>query len=166
MLMQFKISTFVVAVTFVSTAAFAQSTATAPAPTAKASVTSFLHLTSQDIIQRLGTPGPSGTASSFIDTHEYYSSLLVTRNADGSAETHAHFHDFMSILSGEVMLTYGGTQTGNVKSNNGNSLGGDIVGGTTITLRAGDYIQIPAGMPHLMTKPKNGLRYLVVKVRD
>ena len=164
--MSSKINTFIMAVIFASTAAFAQNTAPAPAPAAKVAATGFLHLTSQDIIKRLGTPGPSGTASSTIDSHEYYSSLLATRNADGSAETHAHFHDFMAILSGEVTLTYGGTQTGDVKNNNGNSLGGAIVGGTTITLRAGDYVQIPAGMPHHMTQPKNDLRYLVVKVRD
>ena len=101
--MPIKINTFVVAVIFASTAAFAQNAA--PAPAAKAAATGFLHMTSQDIIKRLGTPGPSGTASSTIDSHEYYSSLLATRNADGNAETHAHFHDFMAILSGEVTLT-------------------------------------------------------------
>ncbi len=134
-------------------AAFALVTTTASAQNARPAPTGFLHLSSQDIVKRLGTPHPRGTASSTIDSHEYYSSLLATRNADGSAEMHAHFHDFMSILSREVTLTYGGTQTGDFKNNNGNLLGGTIVGGKTITLRAGDYVQIPAGMPHYMTQP-------------
>jgi len=161
-----KTCIFLAATIFASSSAFAQSTASTPAPTTRAAATGFLHLTAQDIIKRLGTPGPSGTAASTIDSHDYYSALLATRNADGGVETHAHFHDFMAILAGEVTLTYGGTQSGDFKSSNGNMLGGTILGGTTITLRAGDYVQIPAGMPHLMTQPKNDLRYLVIKVRD
>ena len=40
-------------------------------------------------------------------------------------------------------------------------------GGTTMTVRAGDFLQIPAGMPHLFNVASGGtFRYVVFNTRQ
>jgi mannose-6-phosphate isomerase-like protein (cupin superfamily) len=71
----------------------------------------------------------------------------------------------MTIVSGDVTLTYGGTLSGAKETTPGELRGGTISGGKTIVLHRGDYLEIPAGVPHLMTAPQHNFTYLIVKVR-
>ena len=102
---------------------------------------------------------------SLLSDHEYYFSEIVARSADGEVEVHHHWIDFVTVLSGEATLTYGGAVAGAKETTPGEMRGGTIAGGKTIALHRGDYLEIPADMPHLMTAPKHNFSYLIVKVR-
>ena len=103
--------------------------------------------------------------SSTVTSTDKYSVLFSHRTVDGTPERHANWTDVMVMLHGEVTLTTGGTISGNTVDANGESHGGTITGGTTVVLHEGDYLRVPAGMPHLMTAPKGDFRYFVTKVR-
>jgi len=90
--------------------------------------------------------------------------MFAHRTADGTPEQLGNWIDIMVMLQGEITLTYGGKLSGNTVDANGESHGGTITNGTTLVLHAGDYVQVPAGVPHLMTKPKGDFRYFVTKV--
>jgi len=124
----------------------------------------FQYLSAADTARLLDKPGPAPVLSLLSD-HENYLSEVVARTTDGVVEVHKHWIDFTTILSGEATLTYGGAVSGAKETTPGEWRGGTITGGKSITLHPGDYFEIPADMPHLMTAPKHGLRYLVVKVR-
>jgi mannose-6-phosphate isomerase-like protein (cupin superfamily) len=106
---------------------------------------------------------PGAPVGDTITTAGSYITLFSHRTADGTPERHANWNDIMVMLQGEVTLTYGGTISGNAVDANGESHGGTITGGTTVTLHKGDYLQVPAGVPHLMTNPKGDFRYFVTK---
>jgi mannose-6-phosphate isomerase-like protein (cupin superfamily) len=124
----------------------------------------FQYLSATDTARLLDRPGPAPVASLLSD-HEYYLSEVVSRSTDGVVEVHKHWIDFTTILSGEATLTYGGTVSGAKETAPGEWRGGTITGGKTVTLHSGDYFEVPADTPHLMTAPSHGFRYLVVKVR-
>ena len=113
-----------------------------------------------DVAQRLSMVATSTT----ITTTDHYISLFSHRTVDGTPERHANWTDVMVMLHGEVTLTTGGTISGNTVDANGESHGGILTGGTTFVLHEGDYLQVPAGVPHLMTAPKGDFRYFVTKV--
>lgn len=124
----------------------------------------FRYLPLSDAARLVDKPGPAPVVSMLSD-HEYYFSEVVARTTDGVVEVHNHWIDFMTVLTGEATLTYGGTVTGARETAPGEWRGGTIANGRTITLHPGDYLEIPADMPHLMAGPKHSFRYLVVKVR-
>ena len=61
---------------------------------------------------------------------------------------HAHWTHYIHILAGEGTLVYGGFQPKGDRGP-GQIRGDAITGGTSIAVHEGDYVQIPAGMPHL-----------------
>jgi quercetin dioxygenase-like cupin family protein len=124
----------------------------------------FRYLSLTDTARLLDKPGPAPVVSLLSD-HEYYFSEVVSRTSDGVVEVHNHWIDFTTVLSGEATLTYGGAVAGAKETAPGEWRGGTITGGETVTLHPGDYFEIPADTPHLMTGPKHHFRYLVVKVR-
>jgi mannose-6-phosphate isomerase-like protein (cupin superfamily) len=141
-----------------SVAAAAQTTRNATPPD------DFKYLSAGDAAALVNKPGPAPVVSLLSD-HEYYFSEVVARSADGEVEVHHHWIDFVTILSGEATLTYGGVVAGAKETTPGEMRGGTIAGGKTIALHRGDYLEIPADMPHLMTGPKHNFSYLIVKVR-
>lgn len=113
-----------------------------------------------DIAKRVNAAATSVT----ITATDHYSALFSHRTVDGTPEQHANWTDVMVMQQGEVTFTYGGAISGNTVDANGESHGGTLAGGTTVTLHAGDYLQVPAGVPHLMTNPKGDFHYFVTKV--
>ena len=99
-----------------------------------------------------------------VTTADKYSVLFSHRTVDGTPERHANWTDVMVMQHGDVTFTYGGTISGNTVDDKGESHGGTITGGTTVILHEGDYLMVPAGVPHLMTAPKGDFRYFVTKV--
>jgi mannose-6-phosphate isomerase-like protein (cupin superfamily) len=120
----------------------------------------------KDIATRLDAPParPGAAVSSPITTTGSFITMVAHRTADGTPEQHAHWIDVMVVLQGDITLTTGGTLSGNTVDANGESHGGTITGGTTVMLHKGDYLQVPAGLPHLMTNPKGDFRYFVTKI--
>ena len=126
----------------------------------------MLIVPAKDIAKRLDAPParPGAAVSSPITTTGSFITMVAHRTADGMPELHVNWTDVMVIMQGDVTLTYGGTLSGNTMDANGESHGGKIIGGTTVALHKGDYIQVPAGLPHLMTNPRGDFRYFVTKI--
>jgi mannose-6-phosphate isomerase-like protein (cupin superfamily) len=126
----------------------------------------FKVLSAQDIAKLLDKPANGASPiAAFVSDHENYYVEFVTRVAPGEVEVHPHWIDYMSIQSGEATLTYGGTVSGNRDTGAGEMRGGTQAGGTSVDLKPGSYVAVPAGMPHVMV-PKGKVTYLIFKVRQ
>src|ERR1044071_7342664 len=109
----------------------------------------FKYLSSKDVEGLTSKPGP-GAKTAFPVDHENYDVEYAQRSDQGNEpEVHMHRTHYIHVISGESSLTYGGTVTNARETGPGQIRGDGISGGTTITVRAGDFLQIPAGMPHL-----------------
>jgi quercetin dioxygenase-like cupin family protein len=166
-----KYVTLAAAFTLASAAALAQTAApdnaAAPARAARSAPgpVQSLYLSLADMQAKVGKANPNGAAvASPLARGDNVNAQVVSRSADGTVERHDHWIDFTTIVQGEVTITLGGTQAGNTVDANGESHGGTQTGGTTYVMHAGDYVQIPAGVPHTMTQPKN-LIYTIVKTK-
>jgi mannose-6-phosphate isomerase-like protein (cupin superfamily) len=89
--------------------------------------------------------------------------LLVRREGDGAAETHATQVDVVMVLSGAGTLVVGGTMVDGKTTAPNEIRGKSITGGVRKPMAAGDVFHIPAGIPHQMLVPKS-LVIQVVKV--
>jgi mannose-6-phosphate isomerase-like protein (cupin superfamily) len=150
----------------VRTVLIAAAALAATAALAQAAPGGVLVVPAKDIAAHLAVPpAKPGAAVTFpITSTATYRTMIAHRTADGMPEQHAHWIDVMTVLQGEVTLTTGGTITGGTVDADGESHNGKIVGGTSVVLHTGDYFQVPAGLPHLMTNPKGGFRYSVTKI--
>jgi len=105
------------------------------------------------------------TLSTLVD-HENHYVLIAGRTGPGEVEVHEHWIDYMAIQQGEAEFTFGGSLTGARDTGPGEKRGGAITGGTVVTIKAGDFLVVPAGQPHLtMVKPGSNFRAIVFKVR-
>ena len=125
------------------------------------------YISAGDLAARLVSPQPDARATYAIVTdHEDYWAEYVTRTGVGDPEQHNHWVDNIHVISGDGAITYGGTFAGATESTPGEPRGGKIVGGTTITVHSGDYLEIPAGVPHQMTSVSAKFTFVVFKVRQ
>ena len=113
------------------------------------------------------TPAPGGLYStSTLAQHNNATALITTREKSGEAESHADWEDHIFIQEGEAKLTLGGSMQSPHTVSKGETRGSAIVGGKTMTVHAGDYVFVPAGLPHRMAlDPGKSIRYAVVKTR-
>ena len=94
-----------------------------------------------------------------------YQMSVSYRNASGEAELHHTKNDIFYILSGGCTLLTGGT-VANPRNTQPNEVRGSAVtGGQKHKLGPGDFLTIPAGVPHQMIlEPGSEITYAVVKV--
>jgi mannose-6-phosphate isomerase-like protein (cupin superfamily) len=111
------------------------------------------------------TPAPGGLYStSNLAQHNNAIALVTQRDKTGEAEVHANWEDHIFIQDGEAQLTLGGTVENPHPTTKGEIRGAAITGGKTVTVHAGDYVFVPANMPHRMiVAPGKSIRYAVVK---
>jgi uncharacterized RmlC-like cupin family protein len=129
----------------------------------------FKFVSHETIDKAVSIPEPGRLyGATFMNDHEDYYVEFVKRIDKGNmAETHAHWTDHITILSGEGVLTHGGTLSDTKESTPGEVRGGTFHGAETQALRAGDYFQIPSGMPHMLeAAPGKSLSYVVFKARS
>src|SRR5437773_2286403 len=126
----------------------------------------FKYLPAKEVEALTDKPGP-GAKTSFPVDHEDYDVEYAQRSDKGNEpEVHTYRTHYIHVISGESALTYGGTITNARETGSGQIRGDGITGGTTITVRAGDFLQIPAGVPHLFdVKPGGKFRYVVFNAR-
>jgi len=106
------------------------------------------------------------TLATLVD-HENHYVLIAGRTGPGEVEVHEHWIDYMVIQQGEAEFTFGGSLTGARDTGPGEKRGGAITGGTVVTIKAGDFLVVPAGQPHLtMIKPGSSFRAIVFKVQS
>ncbi len=152
--------------------AFAASVLMAPAALAQTAMHAtppegFKFLSAKDVTALTDKPGP-GAKTAFLGDHENYFVEYATRSDAGNEpEVHTHWTHYIHILSGDGTLTYGGTVSNARETGPGQIRGEAIAGGTSMTVHAGDYLQIPAGMPHLfVASAGTKLHYLVFNARQ
>ena len=111
------------------------------------------------------TPAPGGLYStSNLVQHNNAIALVTMRDKSGEAEVHANWEDHIFVQEGEAKLTLGGTVEKPRDTGKGETRGSAITGGKTMTVHAGDYIFVPASLPHRMVlEPGKSIRYAVVK---
>ena len=93
-----------------------------------------------------------------------YSYLLIHRTSPGEVEVHASWDDVFVVRAGGATLLTGSTTEGGRDTAPGERRGGHIPKPQRRALRAGDVVEIPAGLAHQVV-PDAGehVTYLVVK---
>ena len=154
-----KMIVVLAAATVWTTATLAQNAAPPPA--------AFQFVPAKDVVALTDQPGP-GVKAAFFDRQEtYFVEYAARTDAGNEAEMHARWAHHIDILEGEGTLTYGGTISNARETAPGELRGGTIQGAATIALHPGDYVQIPAGMPHLVTASAGKkLRYVIFNTRQ
>ena len=103
-------------------------------------------------------PGPLANGSDFTAS-------IARRTAAGQVEVHAKETDIFYIVDGSATFVTGGSMVGGKETRPNQMLGTDITGGQTHQLKKGDFISIPAGIPHWFKEvPASGVTYYMVKV--
>jgi mannose-6-phosphate isomerase-like protein (cupin superfamily) len=144
-------------------AALAQAAAAQPAHTAAPDA--FRHIPDAELARLSAGPGAL-TLATLVD-HENFYVLVAGRSGPGEVEVHEHWADYMAIQQGEAEFTSGGTVSGTRQTAPGERRGGTITAGKTVTLKAGDFLMVPAGEPHLtMIKPGSPFRVIVFKIKE
>src|SRR5215469_16520103 len=144
----------------------------APAAFAQTSLRSlpaegFKYLSSKDVEALTSKPGPGAKTAFPVDHENYYVEYAQRSDKGNEPEVHSHWTHYIQVLSGEASLTYGGTVSNAHETGPGQIRGDAITGGMTKTVRTGDFLQIPAGMPHLFSIAAGGsFRYVVFNTRQ
>ena len=111
------------------------------------------------------TPGQPGLYSLRLSDSPAPVVLGIRRSAATRAEVHAGFADVWYVLEGTATLVTGGALVDGAESAPGEIRGRGIAGGEAKRVRAGDFIVVPAGVPHWVSGVETReLVYLVVKV--
>jgi mannose-6-phosphate isomerase-like protein (cupin superfamily) len=93
-----------------------------------------------------------------------YTGAIAHRTGPGQVEVHDKETDLIYVLDGEATFVTGGTMIGGKNTKAAQWLGTDIQGGETRHLSKGDFVVIPAGMPHWFKEVPQSVHYYVVKV--
>ena len=96
--------------------------------------------------------------------------ILENHHVSNEAEVHLHEGDLWCCIEGEVTFTYGGEMKDPWEKKN---LDGStdpreikadtIVGGTIVAMKPGDWLWIPAGVPH-QHRSEETARLLIIKI--
>jgi len=113
---------------------------------------SVRHLTGQELegtMKKGMTPG-AFYSQILLFKHDGYQIINTIRDKDGQAEIHADWNDNLFVQEGEATFVTGGTAVDAKVTAPGEQRGTSIKGGTTMTMKPGDYFFVPAGTPHQM----------------
>ena len=99
-----------------------------------------------------------------IERTPNHAGILLRRTAPGKAEVHATENDVWYVIDGGCVLMTGGTLVGATQESPGQIRGSSIKGGKEVDLGKGDFLRIPAGVPHWIKSIRgNEIVYIVVK---
>ena len=93
-----------------------------------------------------------------------YIALGAKRTGPGQVEVHDKETDTFYVIDGEATFVTGGKMIGGKISRPNQWLGTSIEGGETHHLKKGDFIEVPAGMPHWFKEVPSSINYYVVKI--
>jgi len=89
---------------------------------------------------------------------------VLRRTKPYRAEVHKHFVDMWYVIEGEGTLVTGGSLSAATETEPDEFRGSTIVGGEERHIAKGDFVRIPAGVPHWISKiDGTEIIYLVVK---
>lgn len=108
-----------------------------------------------------------GSASETLKEYPQHFAMLSFRSRSGEVEVHERFADLFVVLSGAATLVTGGAVASARFIAPGETRGVSIEGGTPRSLRAGDVVHVPAGIPHqMLLKGEDTITCLVMKVQE
>lgn len=100
-----------------------------------------------------------------LDTGSDHVASVLRRVKPGQVEIHTKETDIFYIVDGTATFVTGGTMIDGKETRPNQMLGTDIQDGQTHQLKKGDFISIPAGIPHWFKDvPASGVTYYMVKV--
>jgi len=120
------------------------------------------HIDSEKVAAALAG-GSRGIVGPLVATKDYTISG-VKRTSPGEVEIHDHETDIFYVTAGEATFVTGGTIVGAKQTAPGQTRGTDLRGGQSISLKKGDVVTIPAGVPHWFKSVSPSISYLTVKV--
>jgi quercetin dioxygenase-like cupin family protein len=127
----------------------------------------FKYLPAKEVEALTDKPGPGAKTAFPVDHENYYVEYAQRSDKGNEPEVHSHWTHYIHVLSGEAVLVYGGTVSNSRETAPGQIRGDGITGGSSMTVRTGDFLQIPAGMPHLFNVGAGGkFRYVVFNTRQ
>lgn len=127
----------------------------------------FKHLSAKEVDALTDKPGPGAKTAFPVDHENYYVEYAQRSDKGNEPEVHTHWTHYIQVLSGEATLVYGGTVSNAKETGPGQIRGDAIQGGTSIAVHTGDFLQIPAGMPHLFNVAAGGkFHYVVFNTRE
>jgi mannose-6-phosphate isomerase-like protein (cupin superfamily) len=94
--------------------------------------------------------GPKQATVENILTLANYRVNLEYRSLKGAASIHDTEAEMMYVIDGTGTITTGGTIPDVKRLNPANQTGTDITGGNTQAVSKGDFLIVPAGVPHLI----------------
>jgi hypothetical protein len=109
--------------------------------------------------------GPQKVASQQLANFGNHATLVAHREGDGQGEAHMKQVDVMIIQTGEASIRLGGEIVNGKQTRPNETLGSAVRGGVEKTLRPGDVLHIPAGVPHqMLVQAGKQVTYFVVKI--
>ena len=128
----------------------------------------FKFLSAKEVDALTDKPGPGAKTAFPVDHENYYVEYASRSDTGNVPEVHVHWTHYIQVLSGEASLTYGGTVSNAKETAPGQIRGDAIAGGTSMVVPTGDFLQIPAGLPHLFVATRPGVKfhYVVFNTRQ
>ena len=130
------------------------------------------HVTQSELLQKAETlkadaAAHDGSASVKLSEYPNHFTMISLREKDGGAEVHQKYADIFYVMQGAATLTTGGTVVDPKEATAGEIRGSAVQGGTSISLHQGDFVHIPAGVPHRLVLAGGGpFIYYVIKVAE
>jgi quercetin dioxygenase-like cupin family protein len=127
----------------------------------------FKYLSAKEVDALTDKPGPGAKTAFPVDHENYYVEYAQRSDKGNEPEVHTHWTHYIQVLSGEATLVYGGTVSNAKETGPGQIRGDAIQGGSSKVVHPGDFLQIPAGMPHLFNVAAGGkFHYVVFNTRQ
>ena len=144
----------------------------APAPLLLAQSTVVDHTTQAQLLDKekeLKQAAASGNGSASVKISDYpnHYTMLSYRSKTGGGEIHQNFADIFYVVHGDARLLTGGKLLNSTTASPGEMRGTAVEGGSETPLHQGDFVHIPANVPHqLVIADGQDFYYFVIKVRE
>jgi mannose-6-phosphate isomerase-like protein (cupin superfamily) len=117
-------------------------------------------------LQELAAKG-DGSASETLEKYPHHYTMLAFRQSSGGGELHQSFADIFFILDGRATVVTGGKLVDEKSTGPGEIRAKSVEGGSQQSVKAGDVVHIPAGMPHqTLVAQGDTVTYFVIKVEE
>jgi uncharacterized RmlC-like cupin family protein len=144
----------------------------APVPLVVAQSTVVDHTTQAQLLDKekeLKQAAASGNGSASVKISDYpnHYTMLSYRSKTSGGELHQNFADIFYVVHGDARLLTGGKLVNATTASAGEMRGSGVEGGSETILHQGDFVHIPANVPHqLLIADGQDFYYFVIKVRE
>jgi mannose-6-phosphate isomerase-like protein (cupin superfamily) len=139
---------------------------------ASAQASNVDHLTQSQLLEKAQAleakaQAADGSASAKLSDYPNHYTMIALRHKNGGAEVHQEYSDLFFVVEGKATLLSGGDLQNGKTTTPGEIRGSAVKNGTSMELSKGDFIHIPAGVPHQLLVAEGGrFVYFVVKVKE